>query len=300
MVFSVRQLQEKCREQKRPLFLAFIYLTKAFDLVSRTGLFTLLHRIGCPPKLLKMISSFHDNMMGTVQYHGSSSEPFPIKSGVKQGCVLAPTLYGIFFSLLLSYAFRDSQDGIFLHTRSNGSLFNLSRLKAKTKIRRILVREMLFADDEALCAHSEEALQRLITCFAEACTEFGLTISIKKTNTMCQDINTTPTITIGEHTLEVVEKFTYLGFMISSNLCLDEELITRTGKASTAMTRLAKSVWGNSMLTLNTKAKVYQACVLSTLLYGSEYWTLYARQERRLNTFHMPTAALGHHLGRLN
>ena len=30
-----------------------------------------------------------------------------------------------------------------------------------------------------------------------------------------------------------------------------------------------------------------QACVLSTLLYGSESWTLYTRQERRLNTFHL-------------
>ena len=49
MVFSVRQLQEKCREQRRPLYLAFIDLTKAFDLVSRTGLFALLQKIGCPP-----------------------------------------------------------------------------------------------------------------------------------------------------------------------------------------------------------------------------------------------------------
>ena len=31
---------------------------------------------------------------------------------------------------------------------------------------------------------------------------------------------------------------------------------------------------------------VYQACVLSTLLYGSETWTTYAKQERRLNSFH--------------
>ena len=49
MVFSVRQLQEKCREQRQPLYLAFIDLTKAFDLVSRDGLFSLLQRIGCPP-----------------------------------------------------------------------------------------------------------------------------------------------------------------------------------------------------------------------------------------------------------
>ena len=41
MVFSLRQLQEKCQEQNQPLFLAFIDLTKAFDLVSRKGLFDL-------------------------------------------------------------------------------------------------------------------------------------------------------------------------------------------------------------------------------------------------------------------
>ena len=40
---------------------------------------------------------------------------------------------------------------------------------------------MLFADDAALAAHTEDALQRLITHFADACTEFGLTISLKKT-----------------------------------------------------------------------------------------------------------------------
>ena len=86
MIFSLRQLQEKCREQRRPLYIAFTDLTKAFDLVSRSGLFTtLLHRMGCLHKLLRMITSFHEGMKGTVQYDGSSSDPFPIKSGVKQG-----------------------------------------------------------------------------------------------------------------------------------------------------------------------------------------------------------------------
>ena len=53
------------------------------------------------------------------------------------------------------------------------------------------------------------------------------------------------------------------------------------------MARLAKRVWDNTMLTINTKMKVYQACVLSTLLYASEAWTLYSHQERRLNSFHL-------------
>ena len=35
MVFSVRQLQEKCREQRKPLNLASVDLTKVLDLVSR-------------------------------------------------------------------------------------------------------------------------------------------------------------------------------------------------------------------------------------------------------------------------
>ena len=41
------------------------------------------------------------------------------------------------------------------------------------------------------------------------------------------------------------------------------------------------------MLTIHTTMIVYQACVLSTLLYGSEAWNLYSRQQHRLNAFHL-------------
>lgn len=70
----------------------------------------------------------------------------------------------------------------------------MARLCAKTKVRMVLIREMLFADDAALTAHTEEALQQLITRFAEAYNDFGLTISLKKTNIMGQDgsLHTSP------------------------------------------------------------------------------------------------------------
>ena len=110
MIFSLHQLQEKCREQQKSLYVAFVDLTKAFDLVSREGLFNILLIIGCPPKLHKIIRSFHD-MRATVQYEGSMSEPFDVKSGVKQGCVLAPTLFSIFFSIVLKHAFGTSTEG---------------------------------------------------------------------------------------------------------------------------------------------------------------------------------------------
>ena len=95
-LISLRQLQEKCREQGKPLYVAFIDLTKAFNLISRDGLFKILVKVGCPPTLLSIVKSFHDNMKGTVLYNGATFDLFKILSGVKQGCVLAPTLSGIF------------------------------------------------------------------------------------------------------------------------------------------------------------------------------------------------------------
>ena len=71
MIFSLRQLPEKCREQHMPLYIAFIDLTKAFDLVSRDGLFQVLPKIGCPPKLQSMIESFHTDTNGIVQINAA-------------------------------------------------------------------------------------------------------------------------------------------------------------------------------------------------------------------------------------
>ena len=72
MIFSLRQLQEKYREQHMPLYIAFIDLTKTFDLVSRDGLFKILPKIGCPPKLQSMIETFHTDTKGTVQINAAS------------------------------------------------------------------------------------------------------------------------------------------------------------------------------------------------------------------------------------
>ena len=62
MIFAVRQLQEKSREQRETLYLAFVDLTKAFDFVDRASLFTVLKKLGCPPTLLALVKSFHNAM----------------------------------------------------------------------------------------------------------------------------------------------------------------------------------------------------------------------------------------------
>ena len=154
-----------------PLYIAFIDLTKAFDLVSRDGLFQILSKTGCPPKLHSMIESFHTNIKRTVEFKGSSSRLFDIRSGVKEGYVLAPTLFGIFFALLLRHAFGTASEGICLRTRSDGRLFNLGRLRAKINVREALIRDMLFVDDASVTTHTQQALQAMIDRFSKACKD---------------------------------------------------------------------------------------------------------------------------------
>ena len=60
MIFVLRQLQEKCTEQNMGLYAAFIDLTKAFDTVSREGLWKVLMKLGCPPKFLEILQQLHE------------------------------------------------------------------------------------------------------------------------------------------------------------------------------------------------------------------------------------------------
>ena len=81
---------------------------------------------------------------------------------------------------------REAKDGIYMRFRTDGSVFNLCRLLARTKTFEELILELLFADDCALLAHSEPALQIAVNRFADAAQAFGLTISLKKTEVLHQ------------------------------------------------------------------------------------------------------------------
>ena len=116
--------------------------------------------------------------------------------------------------MLLKHAFDTTTEGIYLRTRSDVRLFNLARLRAKTKVRKVLIRDMLFADDAAVVTHTQEELQSLMDCFSQACKYFGLTISLKKTNVLGQDTEAPPVITIDDYELDAVSQFTYLGSTI--------------------------------------------------------------------------------------
>ena len=294
MIFAARQLQEKCREQHQGLYTIFVDLMKAFDTVSRAGPWKIMAKYGCPDKFIALVRQFHDGMLVRVTDDGDSSEPIAqiaVTNSVKQGCVLAPTLFSIMFSAMLSEVFRDADDGITIQYRMDGKLFNLRRLQAKSKVKEATVRDLLFANDCALNASSEPEMQQSMNKFSSACDSFGLTISTKKTEVMFQpaprNAYTEPSITVKGETLKVVESFAYLGSILSRSVRIDNEVDARIAKASTAFGRLRKKVWERNGLTTRTKLKVYKAVALPSLLYSCEIWTVYSSHANKLNRFHL-------------
>ena len=232
-------------------------------------------------------------MQARVQENGDTSDPFQVSNGVKQGCVLAPTLFSIMFAAMLLDAFSDCDRGVYIQFRTDGKLFNLRRLQAKTKVFEATLREFLFADDCALAAHSQEDIQYLTDRFAASCRRFGLTISLGKTVAMFQpspsqadNAPRPPPIIINNTEIKTVDKFCYLGSTLTSSGSLDAEVMQRIGKASAAFGRLSKRLWHVHGIHLSTKIAVYRAVVLSALLYSCDTWTTYCRHIQLLEQFH--------------
>ena len=82
MIFTVQQLQEKCQEQNVDLYMTFVDLTKAFDTVSREGLWKIMAKFGCPAKFIAMVRQFHDGMLARVQNDGEFTDPFPVTNAM--------------------------------------------------------------------------------------------------------------------------------------------------------------------------------------------------------------------------
>ncbi|XP_063591300.1 uncharacterized protein LOC134768401 [Penaeus indicus] len=291
MVFAIRQIQEKCVEQHQDLLLLFIDLTEAFDTVNRPALWAILSKLGWPPRFVKIIRSFHDGILGRVIENGDASDPFSVANGVKQGCVLAPTLFSLLFAQMLSAALARTNAGVTVHYRTDGDFFNIRRLKSHSKVRQAVVRDFLFADDCAIAAHSEEDLQELADCFATAAKMFGLTISIKKTEVLRQLApNTTrppSNITMDGNALKNVESFKHLGSSINSATNLDDEVLCRISQASRAFGRLHTRIWLERGISTKTKLSVYRAVALPSLLCGCETWTCYRRHIKKIDQFHL-------------
>ena len=265
-IVTTYKLQEKCIEQDRPLYWLFVNFSKAFDPVVRTELWQLLRS----PQLWSRLCILEWWRMLVLEEKLRNLSELQMRSS--------------------NEAFRDMEDCVYIQSRHSPDLFNVAHFSAKTKTTRILMRELLFADDSALVAHFAEEMHKIVDAFSDASKKFGLKINIKKTEVRYQP-NTTRTrdqdIMVDGNKLNSVLEFTHLGSTISTNGCTDDEIQRRMAKASASFGRPRQRFWNNHHVSMRVKGKLCRATVLSTLLYRAEAWTVYTRQVKKLNAFMM-------------
>ena len=187
MMFVVRRLQELGRTSNTSLEICFIDLAKAYDSVDRVLLWEILARFGVPPRMIKVIRMSHDGMRARVQLDdGDFSAWFNVCQGLRQGCVLSPLLFNIFFAaviIVVLQRFAEDplivSDLVYLDDAPKGE-DGRPRKKGTLEMVRRAVWGMLYADDAGVVSTSPRGLTRMMGVIAVTCQEFGLTVSEKK------------------------------------------------------------------------------------------------------------------------
>ena len=85
-IFTLRQLTEKSREQRKNLYIAFVDFVKVFDRVNRDLLFIILGKMGYPSKFIRIIRKLYTDVSARLIVDGELTQSFQCNSGVKQGC----------------------------------------------------------------------------------------------------------------------------------------------------------------------------------------------------------------------
>ena len=290
MIFTVRQVVEKSWEHRSKSFLLFIDLKKAYDSVPRSALWLALKKLGVPEQMSTLIKSFHDDMKAQIRLDGNLLEEFTVDNGLRQGCCMAPVLFNLYSSVVLE-RWSDKVKGvegvgINVEFKMDEKLFR--RYTRNADQRRI--NECQFADDTAFLATMRPGAEQALKECAKTNTNFGLTVSTSKTKFMAvgreaKEEDREPMM-VEEGDIEHVNEFPYLGSVIAASGRMDPDIDKRITQASKAFGALRKSVFLDKNLSLNTKRKVYQACVLSVLLYGSECWIPLRKHLKKLDSFH--------------
>ena len=135
------------------LHVCFIDLTKAYDSVDRTLLWTVLARFGVPQKMISVIHQFDDGMSACVRLDDRvCSGWFAVNQDLCQGCVLAPLLFNIFFAAVINVAytrFKADKDimNVLEHMRKKKGAGGAGGNNCRTAVLATPLWGMLYADD---------------------------------------------------------------------------------------------------------------------------------------------------------
>ena len=192
-------------------------------------------------------------------------EWFRTTIGVRQGCLLSPTLFNIFLERIMTDALEGHTSTVSVGGRT--------------------VSNLRFADDIDGLAGSEEELSELTGRLNESSCAYGMEISAEKTKLMTNSKNFTSDISINGHKLEYVDKFKYLGAIVSEKGSRPE-ILARIALTIAALTKLGP-IWKDRYISINSKIRLMRSLVLAIFLYACETWTLNAELEKRIQAMEM-------------
>ena len=262
-IFALRNIIEQCNEWQRQLYVNFVDFEKAFDSIHRESLWKILRNYGIPCKIVHLIKSFYNNFRCSV---GHSDIFFYVKTGVRQGCVMSAVLFNLAIDWVMRKTTEDSPRGI------RWSLFST-------------LDDLDFADDLALLSHTHQHMQEKTTRLQTHGQQIGLRISTKKTETIALNVKRPAPVQVNGEDLRQTDSFTYLGSIIKPEGGTKEDIHSRLSKARSVF-RGMSNVWRSTQYSTNTKLKLYQSCVVSTLLYGAECWRMTEADLSKLRSFH--------------
>ncbi|VDK40607.1 unnamed protein product [Dibothriocephalus latus] len=120
-------MQDKGQEIRAHLFTVFMDLKNSFDTVNHTGIRKVMQKFGCPEHFTHIVRKLHDGMMVHVTDDVLVSEDFAVTNGLKQRCVLSPTLFNLIFSVMLTDAYPGEQNGV-MRQPLPGADYNATRI----------------------------------------------------------------------------------------------------------------------------------------------------------------------------
>ena len=144
-------------------------LKKAFDRVWHAGLWAIMRKYNISANLVRTIEQLYDKATSAVQMNSSIGEWFRTTIGVRQGCLLSPTLFNIFLERIMSDASEKHDGKISIGGR------NITNLR--------------FADDIDALAEEEQGLEALVESPDKTCTRHKMRISAGKTKLMTKSAN---------------------------------------------------------------------------------------------------------------
>ena len=158
-----------------------------------------------------------------------------------------------------------------------------------TRLRSIDV-HMLYADDACIVSRSPQGLAKMMEIIVEVCRAFALTVSVKKTETMCIPPPRTPRTMVRKEAAgkiyKQVQSFTYLGGAVTETPDMSVEIARRTLACWMRIRRYSRELYSQPKVALSLKTRMVKAEAIEALLYGCRTWTLRQEHYAKLLTVH--------------